>query len=257
MALTFTLHLFFIQFIFTAVAAIVYSCLPNATCGCSSNPVVLGKIIGGEDASTGSWGWIVSIRLSNSHICGGSLISSSLVLTAAHCLVSIKSISTITINVGSNYLSVNRQRRSVSNIYIHQDYDTTTLINDIAIMRLSSPINMNDRTIALICLPTVENVEYPPTNINVVAIGWGVVSTDEKLPSNTLQQVTLKTMSPKTTSCQRVIKNTAAQLCSGVTGGGKGNEKKFTDKNRKITRQFYLYLLFLLKIHVKVIVVVH
>ncbi|CAF5177296.1 unnamed protein product, partial [Rotaria magnacalcarata] len=147
------------------VTALVYSCLPNSTCGCSSNSAVLSKIVGGEQAQTDTWGWIASIRIGNSHICGGSLISSTLVLTAAHCLRTIKSIASLRVNVGSNYLFIIRQQRTVSRIYIHHDYDSTNLVNDIAIISLSSPIDMNDSSISLICLPSIKTTEYPPMDI--------------------------------------------------------------------------------------------
>jgi trypsin len=225
MAMTFYLHLFSIQVCFTAVASIIYSCLSNATCGCSSNSAVLTKIVGGEQVGTDTWGWAVSIRVGTSHICGGSLISSTLVLTAAHCLMSLKTASTLRINVGSKYLSVIRQQRSVSNFYIHKNYDSNTFANDIAIIRLSSPINKNDQSVALICLPSIKNSDYPSTGASVVAIGWGVLLSDSKTPSNTLQQVTLQILSKTATNCRRSIRNDTIQFCAGVQGGGKGIRK--------------------------------
>ncbi|CAF3364480.1 unnamed protein product [Rotaria sp. Silwood1] len=221
MAITFVFHVFFIQIAFTAVATITYSCLSNLSCGCSVNSAILSKIIGGEQADIDSWGWIVSIRIGNSHVCGGSLISSTLILTAAHCLMSIKSLASLNINAGSTYLSIIHQQRKVSQIYIHQYYDSNTFVNDIAIIRLSSPINMNDRSIALICLPSTKTIYYPPTDTTVVAIGWGVLSSGNKVPSDSLQQVTLKTLSKTSINCRTVIHNNTIQFCSGVPGGGK------------------------------------
>ncbi|CAF4112626.1 unnamed protein product [Rotaria magnacalcarata] len=221
MAMTLVFRLFFIQFVFTAVTALVYSCLPNSTCGCSSNSAVLSKIVGGEQAQTDTWGWIASIRIGNSHICGGSLISSTLVLTAAHCLRTIKSIASLRVNVGSNYLFIIRQQRTVSRIYIHHDYDSTKLVNDIAIISLSSPIDMNDSSISLICLPSIKTTEYPPMDIKVVAIGWGVLSAGDNNPSNSLQQVTLKTISANTLTCRNTIQDISSQFCSGARGGAK------------------------------------
>jgi trypsin len=44
-----------------------------------------GKIVGGEAAALGDFPYIVSLSLGGSHFCGGSLLDSTTVLTAAHC----------------------------------------------------------------------------------------------------------------------------------------------------------------------------
>jgi len=224
MAMTLFLRLFFIHVGLTAAATVEYVCLPNATCGCSLNSAVLTRIVGGEQAESDTWGWAASISIGNSHICGGSLISSTLILTAAHCLMAIKSISSLRINLGSKYLSTIRQQRNVSNVYIHQDYDSNSFANDIAMIRLASSVNMTDHSIALICLPSVVDTEYPPTGAKVVAIGWGVLLSDDKTPSDTLQQVTLDVISNSVINCHNSVNNNDVQFCAGVQEGGKGIE---------------------------------
>lgn len=44
-----------------------------------------GKIVGGEPASEGDFPYIVSLQQGGSHFCGGTLIDSTTVVTAAHC----------------------------------------------------------------------------------------------------------------------------------------------------------------------------
>ena len=199
-----------------------YSCLSNTTCGCSKNSAILSRIVGGEPVKKNTWGWAVSICKGSNHICGGSLISSTLVLTAAHCLIAIKSISSLRINAGSKSLSNIHQERNVSNIYIHQDYDGSTFANDIAVIRLESSLNMTDDSIAMICIPSIVDTEYPPTGDNVVAIGWGVLLPDDKTPSDILQQVTLNVISNSAVNCLNTVHNNDNQFCAGVQGGGKG-----------------------------------
>lgn len=43
------------------------------------------RIIGGTLAKLGQWPWQVTLHFMGSHVCGGTLISSDFVLTAAHC----------------------------------------------------------------------------------------------------------------------------------------------------------------------------
>ena len=67
---------------------------PPYKCECGVRNRVLGKIVGGENTDKGEFPWQVglvqSITLKNSStlpFCGGILLSSDTVLTAAHCKV--------------------------------------------------------------------------------------------------------------------------------------------------------------------------
>ncbi len=66
-----------------------YPCDPNAQCGCSLKPASLTRIVGGEEAGDGTWGWAVLLNIGNGGLCGGSIISDSWIITAAHCLADV------------------------------------------------------------------------------------------------------------------------------------------------------------------------
>lgn len=131
-----------------------YSCRTIAPCGCSKKITILSKIVGGERATKRSWDWVVSLvhTKNHKHFCGGSILSSSWILTAAHC-VSDMNASDIIIDAGSNKLDQHTQRRRAAKIFSYPYFDPDTYVNDIALIRLSSPIDINDGTIAKICLP--------------------------------------------------------------------------------------------------------
>lgn len=44
------------------------------------------KVVGGYPAQVGDWGWQIGLNFFGSHSCGGSLLNSEWVITAAHCL---------------------------------------------------------------------------------------------------------------------------------------------------------------------------
>ena len=130
-----------------------YLCRNSAPCGCSGR-VTTSKIVDGEVVKTRSWGWMVSLtRFPNhTHFCGGSIISNSWILTAAHCVYN-RYPSELMVLLGSNNLQYHNQKRTVAEIFSHKGFSLNTFVNDIALIRLSSPLEMIGHGLAKICLP--------------------------------------------------------------------------------------------------------
>jgi secreted trypsin-like serine protease len=219
------LHLFLI---FDVATPIDYTCDRHATCGCSKrSTVILTKIIGGEPVNIPHvWGWIASLRRDGIHSCGASLLSAWYVITAAHCVHDITSLSRLSLNFGiTNYTTIG-QLRNVTKINIHPSFDIRLLINDLALLRLHKPIDLNNSNISSICLPeqsdfNLELAEYPSIGDNLVAIGWGVTDFYDTLPSIVLRQVTLQAIARTDASCTDMINNDTVQFCAGYPDGGR------------------------------------
>ena len=143
-----------------------HHCNPNARCGCSSKPAIISRIVGGENADMNSWGWAVALHYGGEYFCGGSILSERWILTAAHCLAGLNP-GLITVSAGSNRLSSVNQRRTLDSVIIHAEYDAEMFDNDIGLIKLRSPLNMSDSTIARLCLPMSTDRFYPPTDTNV------------------------------------------------------------------------------------------
>ncbi|NXH11243.1 CTRC protein, partial [Bucco capensis] len=99
-------------------------------CGNPAVPPQLGtRVVGGEDAVAHSWPWQISLQYDNSgtwrHTCGGTLIASNWVLTAAHC---ISSSLTYRVVLGKQDLSVADEPGSlavgVDKIIVHEKWNS-------------------------------------------------------------------------------------------------------------------------------------
>jgi len=201
-----------------ALAASVY-----ADCGVQVIPPSLSKIVGGDEATPGSWPWQVMLRKrywgGDYQFCGGTLISDQWVVTAAHCFYNYGNINLYSAVVGAhNRDTVDATQSSVNidQVFLHESYDTSTLDNDITLLKLASPVTLNDY-VNIACLPQAET----PAGTDCVVTGWGDQETVVDDP--TLQQVVVPIITNE--QCNRASWYGGAitdnMLCAGLREGGK------------------------------------
>ena len=216
-------------------AETTYACDRTASCGCSSSGAVLSRIIGGEAVAELSWSWTVGLYHAGIFFCGGSLISSTMIVTAAHCMKPyLPRLSTVTIIAGTNtYLNSDGkgQVRHLIEVVVHPDFNDDKLTNDIALVRVSKPFDLSNSKITPICLPnavTADNnatLEYPVPGTTLAIVGWGVTMYGLKKPMSALRQVAVQAVASTSPSCATStgeFKNGTVQFCAGLPEGGKG-----------------------------------
>ncbi|CAO2603350.1 Anionic trypsin-2, partial [Lemmus lemmus] len=139
-------------------------------------PVDDDKIVGGYTCSENSVPYQVSLN-SGYHFCGGSLINSEWVVSAAHCyksnlsVISFLSNSRIQVRLGEHNIKVlegDEQFITGSKIIRHPNYSSRTLDNDIMLIKLASPVTLNAR-VAPVSLPT----SCAPAGTQCLISGWG------------------------------------------------------------------------------------
>jgi len=190
---------------------------PKCSCGL---PLSKRRIIGGIPAVTDQYPWQVALfsnLYSSSPFCGGSLLSSDTVLTAAHC-VQYNSYSLYVGFPKGDVTLQNATKIRASKVLRHPYYSSNPTDNDFAIITLSSPVMFDDST-QPICLP--DPTENYDDNLAEVT-GWG--RTGSSYLSDVLMTVNVTTMSNQ--KCQELFSVAASpssiissnMICAGDVG---------------------------------------
>nr|AVA17395.1 putative Per a allergen [Periplaneta americana] len=161
---------------------------------------------------------MVSLRRSNSHFCGGSIISNDYILTAAHCVIGA-SPSSVTVVTGTNTLNAGGSSHEVSSITVHSGYSAAnSWRNDIALLKLLVPIAFTSLQSAVTLPAQGENAG---AGTACIASGWGYTSYPGAGLPNNLQKVSLSVIS--NADCQASHTGTifSTSICASA-GAGKG-----------------------------------
>jgi secreted trypsin-like serine protease len=184
------------------------------------------RIVGGEDAAVGELPWQVLV-LPGPNLCGGTLIDTEWVLTAAHCVVDDSNtplapadVQVIAGEYDLDQVDGDEQERGVVGIVVHPDYDPNAGDNDIALLHLAAPVvpGPSVATIALLFSPA--NDALAPPGTSALVSGWGATSEGGEI-AYILQKVRLPLVSNAVCSQAYGGGITANMLCAGFEAGGK------------------------------------
>lgn len=179
------------------------------------------RIIGGAATTIRAHPYQISLRFRNTHICGGSILNTNRILTAAHCLLPRSLQTEYSVMAGSTLRlgDANAQIQNVTRFIAHAQYDARTTRNDIAVLHLIRPLRFG-ATVRAINLPQL-NVALPDGRLANVT-GWG--HTRFGVPnsrSNALQVVAVPINTQQACIAAYGSRITRDMFCAGFPQGGR------------------------------------
>nr|XP_022905879.1 trypsin epsilon-like [Onthophagus taurus] len=166
------------------------------------------RIIEGVNVELELFEFLASILHKEKHVCGGSIISHFIILTAGHCCFSRdkeRLPENLKISVGSKYWA-DGQRYQVIKKYLHPFYERNTNVNDIALLRLKEKIIFT-KGVGWVKIHPLKVLD-DRINITATVIGWGYTN-DEKLLVNKASLVleSVEIFSVPYDECKKYYKN--------------------------------------------------
>jgi secreted trypsin-like serine protease len=139
------------------------------------------RIIGGEPTDLGEYPFMAALLFEpiqgsdfDKQYCGGSLIASRWVLTAAHCVDFLESADEIVVVVNrTNLDSTEGVRVAVREFFIHPDWNPSQLSPDVALIELARPVN----GVEPIQPANAGDDGFETAGTLLTVIGWGNTST--------------------------------------------------------------------------------
>ncbi|KAK7068805.1 CLIP domain-containing serine protease [Halocaridina rubra] len=208
-------------------------------CGIKNNDGVNGRVSypvhKRGDAEFGEYPWQAAVLkkegIDNVYICAGTMIDQSHILTAAHC---IKGYAASQLRVRLGEYDVNQDTEffpyfeaDVNGVFVNPDFYSGNLINDIAVIRMASPVDfLRNPHISPICLPA-RGQDF--TGQRCWVSGWGKDGFgDNGQYQSILKEVDLTVIPPL--QCQQLLRRTrlgsSYQLHPGMicAGGEQGKD---------------------------------
>jgi len=206
--------------------------IPQTNCGKFDTA---DRILFGNKTSLFEFPWMALLAYNTGnnveYLCGGSVINNRYVLTAAHCVNNLGTRRLVNVRLGEHNLATKIDCEKlpeaveetcrpeaidvgIERVIPHESYSATSLMHDIALLRLSRAVEFSQETILPICLPILKQHREFEFKKGVVT-GWG--TTESARNSKILLKAELQ--GTPFEECKQIfarqVKLTPRQLCAG------------------------------------------
>jgi trypsin len=143
-------------------------------------------IVGGNPANNGDFPYQLGMLFNGAFRCGGSIISTNWILSAAHCLDGGQAAAGVTWHGGSVTRQSGGTIFTTAEYILHPSYSRITLNNDVLVARSNEPLTGTH--IGPVAMATLNQIT--PDNAPTVVTGWGLTAPGGSL-ADILQEVTV------------------------------------------------------------------
>ncbi|KAI5093953.1 ovochymase-1 precursor, partial [Silurus meridionalis] len=176
------------------------------------------RVVGGREAWPHSWPWQVLLTFANIPACGGAVLDQYWIVSAAHCFRRYSQESYWAAKVGKHDLTNDtescQQTAKVAKIITHVNYNSVTKENDIALLKLQTPLMFDE------CVRPIPVWSGDSALVNKCTVtGWGFTS--ESGPrADRLQEANVTILDSN--SCIKLYGGLiySSMVCAGEMAGG-------------------------------------
>lgn len=207
-------HLHTLPLILASVAMSCTIAASRADTACPKNR----KVVGGEDTTVAEHPWQVMLRIGGADgtLCGGSIVAQNWVLTAAHCFYSSSQPGDVTVKSGvTNYADEGDWIASkVERVVVHEAYNDGTQENDLALVKLQTPLSGS------LVARAKRGLTLQPCELLEVT-GWGRTA-EGGTASKVLQKAAVPYINSETCNNPSAYNGrvSSGMLCAGYDDGG-------------------------------------